>query len=71
MKLEELKDDAARIDFLLHALGYVTGCECCLRSGMPEGSVDTCIQTTYRSNPMAGGKLCPDMDFNDMRPIAE
>lgn len=68
MKLESLKDDAERIDFLCHVIGYMDGCCVCLRSGEAEGTEDTCTQREYRGDPMRGGKLCPDMDFNDCRP---
>ncbi|SNR98941.1 hypothetical protein SAMN04488503_2212 [Humidesulfovibrio mexicanus] len=75
MKLEDLKDDAERIDFLLHALDYVTGCETCLKDPLYEGKegyAGPCPHLENRRRGIYGSntrKLCPDLDFNDCRPI--
>lgn len=68
MKLTDLKDDAERIEFLLHIVASMDGCTICLKNGDCEGHPYSCTRTDMHNNPMQHGTLCPDMDFNDMRP---
>ncbi|MHC1701467.1 MAG: hypothetical protein AB9900_10870 [Humidesulfovibrio sp.] len=70
MKLTDLASDAERIEFLLSTIAYVAGCSVCLKSGDCEGHPETCTRTDMQNNPMRGGTLCTDMDFNDCRLIS-
>ena len=64
MKLEDLKDDAERINYLLFSLHYLTACELCLNSYVNGGPC------AGRPGLMSGsGNLCPNVDFNDVRPV--
>ena len=70
MTLTDLASDAERIEFLLHVVAHMDGCSVCLKSGDCEGHPETCTRTDMQNDPMRGGTLCPDMDFNDFRPIS-